>query len=117
MANAVFFQICSIFYSLLIILVYFSKPRFKSIENNIYSKLIIINFVGLILDVLCYFAAINISNPFIVIMLCRAMLIYLLTWIMLMTIYIYVISVVINKKSSMIKKRYYTFKIMMLILY
>src|SRR5574344_646999 len=117
MANAVFFQICSVFYSILIIFVYFSKPRFKSVENNIYSKLIIVNFIGLIIDILCYFAAINNVNSFIVIIICRAMLIYLLTWILLMTIYIYVISAVINKKGNLIKKRYHKFKIFMLSLY
>ena len=37
MVSSLFFQICSLFYIVLIIIIYFSKKRINSIENELYS--------------------------------------------------------------------------------
>jgi signal transduction histidine kinase len=101
MNNIVLFQICSLFYSLLLIIAYFCKPRVKAIETNIYGWLIIVNFFGIVIDILCYFIAIGSLNNSFSIIFCRLMLVYLTTWIFLMSIYIYSIS--LNIKLEFIK--------------
>ena len=46
------FPICSLIFILLVSVVYFYKPRIKSIENSIYKWLVISNIIGLILEIL-----------------------------------------------------------------
>ena len=40
-------------YSFMLMIVYFSKKRLNTPENKVYKLLIIVNFVGIILDVIC----------------------------------------------------------------
>jgi hypothetical protein len=56
MSNGNILTIGSFFYIVLLMAVYFSKARIKSIENRIYSSLLICNFIGLISAILCYFS-------------------------------------------------------------
>ena len=51
MQNGIFFSIISLFYSILIIVVFFWRKRLESEENNVYKKLLIINLVGLIIEI------------------------------------------------------------------
>ena len=51
MQNGIFFSIISLFYSILIIIVFFWRKRFESEENDVYKKLLIINLVGLIIEI------------------------------------------------------------------
>ena len=87
-----FFTICSAFYILLLIIVFFSKKRLESIENKIYSWLIVTNFFGVILAIFAFMTMINhktfgILNDFV----SKTYLLYLLTWITLFSIYVFVI--------------------------
>ena len=47
--TTIFLKIISFFYSVLLMIAYFSKDKIKTLENKVYSKLIIINFIGIIL--------------------------------------------------------------------
>ena len=51
MTNSIIFSIFSFIYILLMMFVYFSRKRIKTIENKIYSYLIIINLIGLALEI------------------------------------------------------------------
>ena len=98
MISSVFFQLCSLFYIVLLIGVYFSKKRLSSLENKVYISLAIINFFGLILDIFSIYTIKNMySLPLLNIIVTKSYLIYLLTWIILFTIYIFVIS---NRKKE-----------------
>ncbi len=93
MINSVFFQICSFFYVLLLTFVYFSKKRLQSAENSIYAVLIVTNLVGLILDVSSIFTIINMDKiPILNFLITKGYLVYLTTWISLLTAYIFLIS-------------------------
>ena len=46
------FTIYSLFYSLLINIVYFSSKRLRSIENKIFEKIMLTNFVGVLLAII-----------------------------------------------------------------
>ena len=45
--------IFSFFYILFLSILYFSKNRLNNVENKIYKKLLVINFVGIIIQIVC----------------------------------------------------------------
>ena len=51
MSNSIFFQVSSLFYIIMLIVIYFSKKRLLSFENKIYIYMLIANLIGLVLDV------------------------------------------------------------------
>ena len=93
------FSMCSIFYSLLLTAIFFTKKKVSLIENKIYGYLIICNLIGTILGTLDYFTIRNSdSMPFINEIVSRGMIIYFLSWISLFTVYVFMISR--NKKQE-----------------
>lgn len=86
------FQIISFFYIVMIMVIFFSKRRLNSIENKIFSYLIIVNFIGIILDVISTSLALVHFDGIILILFSKLYLVYLLTWIGLFTIYVFIIS-------------------------
>ena len=97
MNNSMFFTICSLFYSIMLLCVFFSKERIKLLENKLYSYLIIINFLGIIIEICCSQFILNFGMKYELLTICvgKAYLMYLITWIIFFTMYIIVIS---NKK-------------------
>lgn len=88
------FTIYSLFYSLLINVVYFSSKRLRSVENKIFEKIMLTNFIGVLLAIGSYFTIKNIDrfellNTFV----SKGYIVYLLTWITLFSVYIFVISI------------------------
>ena len=64
MYSSLYFQICSLFYIVLLMVIFFSKDKIKSKENKIFSILIVTNFVGLLLDLAStYIALTDLNNP------------------------------------------------------
>lgn len=97
MNSSIFFQICSLFYISLLLIIYFSKKRLGTVENKIYIILAVTNLIGLILDISSVYTISNMSqyhilNKFV----SKAYLVYLLSWMFLFTIYVFIIST--NKK-------------------
>ena len=87
------FSTCSLFYSILLTIMYFSKKRLNRVENKIYGSLIICNLIGVILAVSCYYTINNMDNmPFLNYIVSKSLLIYYLAWITIFTIYVFVIS-------------------------
>ncbi|MDD6224068.1 MAG: ATP-binding protein [bacterium] len=87
------FSACSFFYILLLTIVFFCKKRLNSVENKIYSYLIITSLCGVVLALTCYFTILNHNTiPIINTIVSKALLIYYLVYLMILTIYIYVIS-------------------------
>lgn len=87
------FIICSMFYSALLLIVYFSKKRLSTKENEVYQMLTITNFFGLVIALFCYLITLNRDSfPMLTSIINRAYLIYLLTWLMLFVYYTFLIS-------------------------
>ena len=111
------FTIYSLFYSLLINIVYFSSKRLRSIENKIFEKIMLTNFVGVLLAIGSYFTIKNIDrfellNTFV----SKGYIVYLLTWLTLFSVYIFVISIKEGKdKKSEVNKIINLFSILYLI--
>lgn len=98
--SSLYFQICSLFYIVLLNVTFFSKKRLQSLENKLFSYMIVTNLLGIILDIISTYLAIINANYTLLIIFCKSYLVYLLIWITLMTAYIYVISVNGFKKKS-----------------
>lgn len=95
------FTIYSLFYSSLINIVYFSRKRLRSIENKIFEKIMLTNFIGVLLAIGSYFTIKNITNfELLNTIVSKGYIVYLLTWITLFSIYIFVISIDENKDKN-----------------
>ena len=103
MTSSLFFQIVSIFYIILVTVAYFSKKKLDTLENRIYSSLIIIIFITLILDCASVFLAIvDVTHPLANI-LCKLYLVFIIAWTWVFTYYVFVISSKKNKGNVEIK--------------
>ena len=118
MYSSLYFQICSLFYIVLLMVIFFSKDKIKSKENKIFSILIVTNFVGLLLDLAStYIALTDVNNPLLN-FISKLYLVYLLTWISLFTFYTFVISYNKNNSTEFSKtKKYKNVKKVSIILY
>ena len=100
MNYSIVFSLSSFFYISLIATIYFTKRRVRNSENKIYSLLIISNLIGLLSEVLtAYSNKLFPGMPFIQTILLRIINIYFLTWIMLFTYYVCIISGRSSKKA------------------
>ena len=97
MTSGFYFPFVCLFFSLLLIIIYFSKKRIENIENKIYSVLLISNFIGLIIEIMCYFFIRNYDvHPILSEIVLRLYLLYLCFFIMVFTDY----NAVITYKSK-----------------
>lgn len=89
--------IFSFFYSIFLGILYFSKNRLDNVENRIYKKLIVTNFFGIIIQIVC-----EIIMPLQVEIVSKTMtkllLIYFVFWIMLF--FSYVLEIANLKKKG-----------------
>lgn len=91
MENGIFFSLTSLVYSLLLVIVFFSKERYVSQENNIYRKIIVVNLIGLLIDIFLgtyasrYLIALY---PTLAIIILKFRLIYFVAWTSLFSMYI-----------------------------
>ena len=93
MNATLYIQAISAVYSLLLIIVYYSKERLKTIENNIFKILMAVNFVGLIIDLICAVTTYNMNEPTILnYAVTKLYLMYFIVWISIFSVYTYAIS-------------------------
>lgn len=102
--STIFFTIASLFYSVLLMIAYFSKDKIKTPENKVYSKLIIVNFIGIILEIFCtIFAGYAKDNIIYYTILNKMFLVYLVVWCSVFGVYVFLIS---SKKEDKALKKY-----------
>lgn len=102
--STIFFTIASLFYSTLLMIAYFSKDKIKTPENKVYSKLIIVNFIGIILEIFCtIFAGYAKDNIIYYTILNKMFLVYLVVWCSVFGVYVFLIS---SKKEDKALKKY-----------
>lgn len=92
--------ICCFVHLLILTMIYFSKERIKSLENKLYSSLIIFSICCLVMEFLgniCAVLALDNTSIFIF-LLSRFLLLFILFWALNFTAYIFEIS--FNKKEE-----------------
>lgn len=93
MGSGLYFPIAAMFIIALLILLFFFKKHLNTTETKLYSWLIMTNFFGLILEFACTFASIIYDKlPIISDIIFKLYLVYIITWAIIFTMYIYVIS-------------------------
>ncbi len=80
-------QIASLAFILVIAITYFVKPRINSIETKIYSTLLVINVVGIIIDILSTFLALNNHVSIFLTIISKLYLVYIITTAVLFAVY------------------------------
>ena len=56
------FSVVSLFYSILLTIIFFSKERLITLENKVYSWAIIANLIGIILAISSYFLILRVDE-------------------------------------------------------
>ena len=100
--STIFFTIISFFYSILLYIAYYSKEKIKTPENRIYSKLIIINIISIVLELLCcIFAGIALEYLNLYIIINKIFLSSLVLWGSIFGIYVFLISSNLSDKKEL----------------
>lgn len=98
----IYIQICSLIYFSLLCVVFFYRKRIKNIETNLYSLFLVVNFIGLIVDIILAFASKYMDlNSFTYKFIAKAYLVYFISWVSLLCMYMYIVS---KGKKGVIKK-------------
>lgn len=80
--------------SILLNIMFFSKKKVQTRENNCFKWIIVLNLVGLILELICNFSSFLPNIPQIIaFVLTKMYFCYLICWIFTFTIYIIIVSV------------------------
>lgn len=115
--NNLYFLIISFIYLILVMIIYFSKKKINTSENKVYSILLTVTLLGVVIDFSSvYMAFSGLHNSFFG-FVNRLYLVYLLTWISLLTSYSFIISLskkAAKKGTSFIKKIYIPMAIFLL---
>ena len=90
-----------IFFSVFLLFVYFSKPRVHNEENSIYKKLLVVNFITLLLEYVNNYLTFN-YIPGVSDIIIRIYLVLLTFFIALMTSYM---AIVISHDEKVLKKK------------
>ena len=97
-----FFIFNALVYIILLMFIYFSKRRYKSKENKIYSILIITSFIGVLLELGCRLTIPLLNEiPKTTFLITKLYLVYLLTWVTLLSLYTFII---VNNPQSKFKR-------------
>ena len=88
----------SLFYSILLMIVFFTKRRLSSIENRVYGALIISNFIGVVIAIACYITVSNYETLVVLnYIVSRLYLIYLVFFIFVF--FYYLITILYQNKK------------------
>ena len=91
MYGSFYFQACSLAYIILLAFVFFSRRKLNTIENKVYSILIILNLFGVTVDIVSiYYAFFNETSPMLII-LAKVYLMYLIAYMIVVTLYFMII--------------------------
>ena len=113
---SVSFSICCFFFLIVISLAYFPKEKVNNIDNKIYSTLLITNIIGIIIDILGFiFFKLYGSENILNIIISKVYLIYFLTYVYILFIYIFSITFLDLKKY--IKKMNYVYILIVVVIF
>ena len=80
----------SLFYVVLICILYFRKKRVQLVENKVYECLIVVSIIGIILDLIGIYANINLPETSIIRwLIIKFYLLYIMAFVALITFYIF----------------------------
>ena len=102
MRGTIYLNFSGLAYTLLIILIYFIRPRTNSNEQKVYGLILISSFFELLMGLLSTYAIYYNASNFLINLTGKLFLFSTLLWIELFTIYIICISKYCSKKGTII---------------
>ncbi len=88
-----FFTICSVFYSVLLTILYFKKPRLVTLETKLYSWLVLFNLLTTIIATSCYYTIMYRDYiPILNFIISKMLIALYFVWTTMFTVYVYIIS-------------------------
>lgn len=106
MQNGIFFSVISLLYSVMTIIIFFRKEKNKTLENKIYTMLLIANLVGLLIEIfpttLAIRGIVNVGEPVLKLFL-KLILVYICSWTLLFTYYVVIVSIKNKKYKKLLK--------------
>ena len=108
------FSVCCFIFLIILLVSYFSKERLRTLNNKMFTILLIINIIGIFIDIggFVSFKYLGVENK-INIIISKIYLIYYLTYIFCFMLYIYNVST--KKLNKIFKFAIYIFSIICLI--
>lgn len=104
MGAGVLLTIGSLFYIIVLGIVYFKKIKINSLENRIFKRIIISNILGLVLHLLLFCLMIYVGTENVItIIVSKLYLVYLVTYMILFTDYVFIIS---SKNKEVIESNF-----------
>ena len=87
------FSVCCFIFLIILLIFYFSKPRLKTANNTLFTSLLIINIIGVFIDIggFVSFKMFG-TGSYINVLISKVYLIYYLTYIFCFMLYIYQVS-------------------------
>ena len=104
--ESVIVAICCFVFLIIITIVFFTKPKMNKLENKTFSWLLILNIIGLLLQVLSYVLVNkydNFQNTIYYIAIIRMIFCYYVLWELFFVYYITIISFSLNEKDNRLK--------------
>ena len=104
--ESVVVAICCLIFLLIITVVFFTKPKINKLENKSFSWLLVLNMIGLILQILSYILIKNypnFQNTIYYIIIIRAIFCYYVLWELFFVYYITIISFSLNEQENRLK--------------
>ena len=101
MMTNMYFQVCSFFYMLMIVILFFSKKRIKNEETENFAILSIVNMIGILLDIIIVYLSYVTPGHTILYILNKFYLLYIVLWTAIFYIYIVLITVKKEYKKKM----------------
>ncbi len=91
--NIIWLQITSLIYIVFLNIVYFSKNRLSTLENNIYKRLLVLNVLGLIIELCCFYSVAHMDTvPIFNMIVTKLLLVYYFGFIILYTYYVFIVA-------------------------
>ena len=104
--ESVIVAICCFVFLIIITIVFFTKPKMNKLENKTFSWLLVLNIIGLLLQVLSYVLVNkydNFQNTIYYIAIIRMIFCYYILWELFFVYYITIISFSLNEKDNRLK--------------
>ena len=100
----IFFQASGLMHVIVTAIIYFTKVKEKTIENYVYRSLILCSIITLMLDMTSVSLGIHINNPILNSTLGKVYLWGIVSWMIIYTYYIYVVTHPQNKERILISE-------------
>ena len=101
MGNWLYFILCGLIFSICLNVIFFVKKHIKTGETKIFSILLIVNLLSLFSELICTYIGYNYpENSIVPHAATKIFLLFLMTFLLYMTLYIYIICYVANEKKD-----------------